>query len=136
MRFFLRQVERHAGRLASLRYRTRRWTYRRFGAQAGAVAAGLSEHDVGPGDRVLLYAGDSPHWAAAYFATLARRAIVVPLNPNSTPEQLERIAASADPKLVVSSRRCPWPATPMATLELEVAIEALRYSPPSPPPNL
>ncbi|MGH8606250.1 MAG: AMP-binding protein, partial [Gammaproteobacteria bacterium] len=56
---FLRQVERHSGRLAiefRPRYRTLRWTYRRFGAQAGAVAAGLSEHGVGPGDRVLLYA--------------------------------------------------------------------------------
>ncbi len=125
---FLRQVERHSERLAiefRPRYRTLRWTYRRFGAQAGAVAAGLSEHGIGPEDRVLLYAGDSPHWAAAYFGILARGAIVVPLNPNSTPEQLDRIAASADPKLVVLSRRRPWPGSPMAALELEAASEAL-----------
>ncbi len=124
---FLERVERHAGRLAiefRPRYRTMRWTYRRLGAQAGGLARALAARDIGPGDRVLLYAPNSPHWVAAYFAILARGAIVVPLNPHSTPEQLDRIRASAGPRLLLRSARRPWPATPMASLEIEGVPEA------------
>jgi long-chain acyl-CoA synthetase len=124
---FLDRVERHAGRLAiefRPRYRTARWTYSRLGAQTGGLAQALAARDIGPGDRVLLYAVNSPHWAAAYFAILARGAIVVALNPQSAPEQLDRICASAEPRLLLRSARRPWPATPLASLEIEGVPEA------------
>ncbi len=119
---FLDRVERHAGRLAiefRPRYRTARWTYRTLGAEVDALAHALAARDIGPGDHVLLYAGNSTHWAAAYFAILARGAVVVPLNPQSPPEQLERIVVSAEPRLLLRSSGRPWPGTPMVSFEIE-----------------
>jgi long-chain acyl-CoA synthetase len=102
---------RHGGRLAVAfrpRYRTTRWDYTELAAQARALAGELARHGVGPGDRVLLYAGSSPFWVAAYFAVLGRGAAVVPLNPQSSAAQLERVAAAAEPRAALVSAHAPW----------------------------
>ncbi len=119
-------VERYATHLAIQfrpRYRTLAWTYRELGARVSNLAQALGAKGVGPGDRVLLYAGNSPYWVVAYFAILSRGAIVVPLNPQSHPDQLDRIAASAKPRLLLLSLRSPWPAKPLTSLWIEQAVE-------------
>jgi long-chain acyl-CoA synthetase len=120
--YFESAVERHAARPAIEspgRFRRLRWRYRELGRHTRALIAALAGAGVAPGDRVLLYAGTSPWWVAAYFAVLGRGAVVVPLNPQSPAVQLDRIAASAEPKLALVSVRLPWPAADLPVLSIE-----------------
>ncbi|MGR8934692.1 MAG: AMP-binding protein [Gammaproteobacteria bacterium] len=103
------------------RYRTVRWTYRDLGEYVQNIAAALAARDIGPADKVLLLGNNSPYWVAAFFAVLARGAVVVPLNPRSTPEQLERIAAAAEPKLLLLARQALWTGPAIVSLNIEEA---------------
>ena len=103
------------------RFRTHRWTYHELADRVRSLHAVLVEEDVAPGDRVLLHAGSSPYWVAAYYAILGRGAVVVPLNPKSAAAQLDRIVASAEPKLVLASARQPWTAAPLPAIVIERA---------------
>ncbi|HYY16317.1 MAG TPA: AMP-binding protein, partial [Gammaproteobacteria bacterium] len=123
---FETSIDRYASRLAIQfrpRYRTLAWTYDELGAQVANLSRALEAKGIGPGDRVLLYAGNSPYWVAAYFGILARGAIVVPLNPQGMPDQLDCIVASAEPKLLLISTRPPWPAKPVPWVRIEQAID-------------
>ena len=106
------------------RYRTLRWTFGQLRDHADKLAQALQAQGTVPGDRVLLFGANSPHWAAAFFAILARGAVVVPLNPRSPPEQLQSIVASCAPKLLLCSSRTPWPGGPIAMIEIETAASA------------
>jgi len=124
--YFEAACTRHAARLAMEfrpRFRTLRWHYFELAQRTRALAAALEAAGVAPGDRVLLYAGSSPYWVAAYFAVLARGAVVVPLNPQSPVSQLERITASAEPRLVCHAARLPWPASALPAIEIERAAQ-------------
>jgi len=120
--FLLHQAEVHDARLALQfrpRYRTVRWSYAELGARVRCLEAALAESGVEPGDRVLLCADNSPDWAAAFFAILACRAVAVPLNPRSPAEQINRIVASAEPRLVLLSVRTPRTAASLPALTIE-----------------
>lgn len=115
-------VGRYGPRLAMQcrpRYRTLRWSYLELGTRVGNLASLLAEHGVGSGDRVFLFAENSPYWVAAFFAIAARGAVVVPLNPKSPPEQLDNLARSAGPSLVLASPRCRWEGAPLPVIDLE-----------------
>lgn len=125
---FETSIDRYAPRLAIQfrpRYRTLAWTYGELGAHVAHLSRALEAKGIGPGDRVLLYAGNSPYWVAAYFGILARGAIVVPLNPQGMPDQLDRIVASAEPKLLLISTRPPWPAKPVPWVRIDPTRPAL-----------
>jgi long-chain acyl-CoA synthetase len=105
------------------RYRTLRWTYRELAEYTHNLAAALAAESIGPGDRVLLFGNNSPYWVAAFFGVLARGAVVVPLNPRSTPEQLELIAVSAEPKLLLRASHAVWLGPAMLSLLIEEVCE-------------
>jgi long-chain acyl-CoA synthetase len=118
---------RHAGAPAiefRPRFRTQRWRYADLAARVHGGGADLAAAGVGAGDRVLLCADTSPHWVAAYFAVLQRGAIVVPLNPQSPPAQLERIAAAVEPKLALAGGRRAWPLGSVPHLRVDDAARA------------
>lgn len=129
--FFEQKIVEFGPRLAIQmrpRYRTLRWTYRELGQRANALALALERKGVEPGDRVLLYSPNSPYWVAAFFAILRCGAVVVPLNPQSPPEQLDRIVDKVKPKLLLKSLRHPWMAQNLPSLELETANEVSENS--------
>jgi long-chain acyl-CoA synthetase len=101
------------------RYRTLCWSYRELGSRVEQLSSLLAERGAGAGDRVFLFAENSPYWVAAFFAIAARGAVVVPLNPKSPPEQLDNLARSAEPRLVLASPRCRWEASPLPVIDIE-----------------
>ncbi|MFO1417086.1 MAG: AMP-binding protein [Methylotetracoccus sp.] len=119
------------------RYRTERWTYAELGARTSRLERLLAEAGIEPGERVLLQAENSPHWVAAFFAVLARGAVVVPLNPGSPAAQIERIAATAEPRLILRSSRLVGRIGALPTLTIDVPAdgpdEPLRVSEQTPP---
>lgn len=63
----------------------------------------LEEKNIGKGDRVALWAGNSPWWAVSYFGIVARGAIVVPIDFISGKERAQTIARLSGTKLIIQS---------------------------------
>ena len=119
---FVASTQRFASRPAVQfrpRYRVMQWTNNDLARAADNIAQALVQAGVVRGDRVFLCGANSPHWVAAYFGILACGAVVVPLNPQSPAEQLDRIRASAEPALLLILAGYPWPARPLPSLSVE-----------------
>ncbi len=77
-------VEAHADSdRVALHHRDHAVTYGELVAAVRRVHAGLVDAGVKPGDRVMLFAGTTPHFVAVLFGVLRAGAIAVPVNPLS-----------------------------------------------------
>lgn len=59
------------------------WTYRRLAGDVARVAAGLVRRGVGPGDRVLIHADNSPEFVLSWLACAWAGAVAVTTNTRS-----------------------------------------------------
>jgi len=82
--------------------RTVRWSYQQIGELATGWAALLAERNVVKGDRVLLWAGNSAQWVAAFYGCLMRGAIVVPLDTGSEPGFAARVQQQVEAKALLA----------------------------------
>lgn len=105
------------------RFRTLRWSYHDLGTAAASLSRLLESLEIGEKDNVLLLSYNSPFWVAAYFAILNRGAVVVPLNPKSTPEQFELIQNKVRAKCLLKSFRLQWSGPGLPVIDLESALE-------------
>jgi long-chain acyl-CoA synthetase len=107
------------------------WSYAELGEQTGRVAAWLAGQGVGPGARVILWAGNSPWWVAAYFAVLRLGGAVVPLDVRSAPDFVRRVAGQTTPALALLDRATApgWPDDLPSR-----ALDSLADLPPAPAP--
>lgn len=64
----------------------------------------LDRQGIGPGDRVLVWAPNSPWWAITFWGCVARKAVVVPVDFLSDRERASTIAGLTGARLVVQSR--------------------------------
>jgi long-chain acyl-CoA synthetase len=78
-----------------------RWTYARLAAAARQTARELEARGIVKGDRVLVWAENSPEWVAAFFGCALRGAIVVPLDAASAPDFISRVQAQVGAKLLL-----------------------------------
>ena len=74
-------------------------TYGRLGAHVDAVASWLIDAGVRRGDRVAIFAANTPWWTIADLATLAAGAVTVPIYPTNTALQAEHIVRDAGVKI-------------------------------------
>jgi long-chain acyl-CoA synthetase len=81
--------------------RVHRWTYRQVAAAAFQFAKKIETHGIVKGDRVLLWAENSPEWVASFFGCLLSGAIVVPLDVESTPGFVSRVQQQVEAKLAI-----------------------------------
>src|SRR5260221_1609334 len=58
--------------------RVKRWSYSQIARTALQFARELETRRIAKGDRVLLWAGNSPEWASPFLGCLLRGVIVVP----------------------------------------------------------
>lgn len=79
-------------------WRTR--TYRKLQEDVEAAASRLVAEGIRPGDRVAIFAPNSPDWTVADFAVLSVGAIVVPIYQTSTAEQAQAILGSSGARWV------------------------------------
>lgn len=84
--------------------RRRVYSYEQLSALSLKMNALLAEHGVQEGDRVLLWAPNSPWWAVTFWGCVARKAVIVPVDFLSDRERAETIADLTDVRLVVASR--------------------------------
>lgn len=81
--------------------RVRRWSYRQIAKTAFRLARELEARRIVKGDRVLLWARNSPEWVSVFFGCLLRGVIVVPLDLQS----MCRIARPAIRKRIPQAHR-------------------------------
>ena len=78
-------------------------SYSRLAEMVGRLASALAELGVSKGDRVALIAKPRAAWATSFYAILHCGAVVVPLDPELQPGEVERILGEAQVKGIITS---------------------------------
>jgi fatty-acyl-CoA synthase len=95
-------AERHPQR-AAIDYYGSRLSYAELKRQVDALAGFLQQrYGVRRGDRVLLYAQNSPQFVIAYYAVLRADAVVVPVNPMNRTEELRHYVEDSDAAVAIA----------------------------------
>jgi long-chain acyl-CoA synthetase len=81
--------------------RVKRWSYSQIAKTAVQFARELEARRLARGDRVLLWARNSPAWVSAFFGCLLRGVIVVPLDLQSEPGFVKRVQEQVGAKLAL-----------------------------------
>jgi len=85
------------------RYKSIIWNYGQFYNFSSGIAQLIEEKKLKKGDRVLLWAPNSPYWVGAFFGCLLKGIIVVPLFLQSQPKFVFKIAKKTQAKLLFKS---------------------------------
>ncbi len=85
------------------RFRSIIWNYSQFYNFASGIAKLLEERKLKKGDRVLLWAPNSPYWLGAFFGCLLKGVIVVPLHLQNLPKFVLEVAKKTGAKLLLKS---------------------------------
>ena len=88
-----------------LRYRE--WSYTDTWVQSGKVASLLRSRGVTRGDRVAIWAPNSPEWVFAFFGSIRAGAVPVPIDLRSDERFVARIVEKARPSFGFTSRFAP-----------------------------
>lgn len=101
--------------------RSERWSYARIAATAFQFGRELERRGIGKNDSVVICGENSPEWVAAFYGTLLRCAVVVPLDEQSTKDFVQRVCEQTKPKLLLRGTKVD-----SADLNLpEIALEDL-----------
>jgi long-chain acyl-CoA synthetase len=96
--------------------RVARWSYEQTAKTANQFARELEARGIGRGNRVLLWAENSPEWVASFFGCLLRGVIVVPIDVQSDPAFVARVQEKVGAKLAL----CDAVTRPFANLNLPI----------------
>lgn len=116
----------HAGESAYVfrrGYRVQRWSYGEVLQNAFRFSRALEGRGIGKGDKVLIWGENCAEWVVAFFGSLLRGAIVVPIDKIAAPDFSARVAQQVDAKLCVGSMHNAIAG--VAHLELEMLRERL-----------
>src|SRR3954469_22391941 len=104
---FLRNTARQFGSRPALLfkdgYRTKNWSYSQLLDRSLATACWLERQGVKKGDRVVLWAPNSPFWVMAYFGALHLGASLVPLDMRVNKDFVHNIVKQTNPALAFVS---------------------------------
>lgn len=84
--------------------RLEKYTYHQLWKQAQCMAGLLQNRGMETGNRVLLWAPNSPSWVIAYLGVLLGGGVVVPLDVGSTPDFAAKVATQTEPALALLSK--------------------------------
>jgi long-chain acyl-CoA synthetase len=98
----------------------RRICYKELEILVGRCASGLRRLGIGAGDCVAVLLPNSPEFVVSLFACAGLGAVMLPLNPQYTREELLRIAADARPKIVITN-------TPGAGLPADTSVSITTF---------
>ena len=80
-------------------------TYSEVGSRVAQIQEMLADADIQPGDRVAILSSSVPNWGVAYFAITAAGYVVVPIMPDFTSEDIDRIIEHSETKALFVSDR-------------------------------
>ncbi len=115
-----RELFRHRGE-----FRSRSWSYLRAETEARRFAAFLQEQGIGRGERVMLWAPNSPEWAAAFFGCFLSGAVPVPIDLRSRSQFLQDVQQQTAARLLITTRFKPAPELGIPIVQVEEFDRAL-----------
>ena len=102
----LRQsLEKFSTRTAFSLWRGAEVTYSEVGERVKQIHQMLADADIQPGDRVAILSSSVPNWGVAYFAITSAGYVVVPIMPDFTSEDIDRIVEHSETKALFVSDR-------------------------------
>lgn len=92
--------------------------------------AGYLQNDLGvkKGDRVILYAQNSPQFVVAYYAILRSGAVVVPVNPMLVAEEIEHYVEDSEARVAVAGQELYENIAPLASEDGLAHVIVVAYS--------
>ncbi len=85
----------------------RTMTWAELDRRIDAVAAGLSAHGLVAGHRIAIFGPNSIEFVVAYFATLRAGYVAVPINPQSTPNELRAMINDSGARVLFTAAAQP-----------------------------
>ncbi len=115
--------------------RVARWSYKQIASTAFQFARELEARGIEKGDRVLLWAENSPEWVASFFGCVLRGVIVVPLDLQSEPGFVKRVQAQVEAKLALCDTLThPLPDLDLPVIKLQELSSLVAHRSPAPYP--
>jgi fatty-acyl-CoA synthase len=99
------RAARRWGTREALAFQGRRWTFAEVHARVDAVAKGLLELGIAPGDRVALWMVNRPEWIDAMFAIMKIGALLVPVNTRFRTEDMAYVLGQSEASAVILAER-------------------------------
>ncbi|HEX2987187.1 MAG TPA: AMP-binding protein [Chloroflexota bacterium] len=116
-----RELFRHRGE-----FRCYSWSYQRVATEARRFAAYLQTRGVERGDRVMIWAPNSPEWVVVFLGCLLAGAVPVPIDLRSRGQFLRNVQSQTAARLLFTTRFRPDPEIGIPAVYLEGFGEALR----------
>ena len=98
-------LEKFSARTAFSLWRGAEVTYSEVGERVKQIHQMLADADIQPGDRVAILSSSVPNWGIAYFAITSAGYVVVPIMPDFTSEDIDRIVEHSEAKALFVSDR-------------------------------
>ena len=99
------RAARQWGPREALAFQGRRWTFAELSARVDAVAKGLLQLGIGPGDKVALWMVNGPEWMDAMFAIMQIGAVLVPVNTRFRTEDVTYVLGQSEAVAVMLAER-------------------------------
>jgi long-chain acyl-CoA synthetase len=108
LEMFETTTKRHAARVAMRIERDghkEQYTYADLRELATRAAAFLAAKGIKPGDRVMLFSQNAPEWGMTYFGVLKAGATCIPVDPESSTDEVVNFARAGDASGIVISAK-------------------------------
>jgi fatty-acyl-CoA synthase len=105
MGFLPERAARRWGPREALAFQGKRWSFADLHTRVDAVAKGLLELGITPGDKVALWMVNRPEWIDAMFAIMKIGAVLVPVNTRFRTEDMAYVLAQSDAAAVILAER-------------------------------
>lgn len=96
-------VKKFSERVAFSVWRGDDTSYKEVGERVEKIQAMLQDADIHPGDRVAILSSSVPNWGVSYFAITSAGYVVVPIMPDFTSEDIDRIIEHSESKALFVS---------------------------------
>lgn len=100
---FTDSVKRFSKRTALSMFERESMTYGELGERTAYVSGLLTGAGVGAGDKVVLLSSSMPNWAVCYFAAVNSGMVIVPVMPEFSGAELDKIIAHSEAKALCVS---------------------------------
>jgi len=112
------------------RFRDIQWSFKDLENYAFGIGKILEENKIGYQDKVILIATNSPFWGGTFFGGLLKGCIIVPLNPQSTKEFVQRIIKETNAKIIFkSSHLFPKDTFDLKTINIDYEKDLINQKP-------
>src|SRR5712664_3736145 len=126
---FETSTKRHATRVAMRIERDGRkeqYTYADLGELATRAAGFLASEGIKPGDRVMLISNNAPEWGMTYFGVLKTGASCIPVDPESSLEEIINFARAGEAAGIVISAKLKEEHSDLPERLKQAGLEAIK----------